>query len=669
MSQYADMPVQSAVDLWDALIKQGGVHTKSYDKDIVLALVRELRLDEHQSLHSQLKNVSPTSFLIALLSALQPWSQMVSDVLHLFERHGVKSNNAELLVEFDFEAEGLGKLSFDASHFKRAGEAFQQLLSSLHTVSTSDLAMFGLNRALHRELAEAYGIKSNNPNVTHDVAKIDGVTYRSNNPPSSPDARHWFGYRHGVDVVKHEYWPFVDPVPFPPWRSGDPLSSALRPVSEVISSLTMRVTAYSSWEALSVARRKLAHDPAVNSDERASIDEWSTCRLLAAQYDRMSLSLLHTLWLLYDLAPQDTEARMAFAEKVSQCVAKSCTFIDRLEPVRALEQLLALPLWQLRHQLYSVWLVTVVEKAVTPHAAFCLKTTDGILRFSFTETMIASISVMSEELELVAEMRTAAPDGIKLQGKSRVSSVQPDYIIRDRHSRAVKYVLEAKQYRVGAKGNFKRALHDYAAVHDRAFVAIANYGSMPRGMQASIKSLAEKAGTATDYPVVDRCEAIGDVRPGGKGLKPLTEHIARILPPPLPDSIALIIDATSSILNHIPNDGSVPEVWATLCAWSGPVFLVNDSDLIPVSGGRDLVSALRAEAKPVILDLRRVGPNIPSNSLLVTDMGGLREMQSYVNCFCAVVVLLEDGERIWMRMGRGDPSEIANRFFPKALLL
>lgn len=119
-------PVRSTVDLWNALQRQGGLLADTYDAELVHALRNGLGLDENIPLEEQLEAVSPTQFIVALLSALQSWSSMVSDVLEMFERHEVRSSNGEVLVEFDFTAEGLEKLSFDAGHFKKAIETFQE---------------------------------------------------------------------------------------------------------------------------------------------------------------------------------------------------------------------------------------------------------------------------------------------------------------------------------------------------------------------------------------------------------------------------------------------------------------------------------------------------------------------------------------------------------------
>lgn len=662
MKKPASSPVRTSVDLWNMFQRQGGLLPETYDAELLQALVAELELDGDLQLERQLDTVSPTRFLVALLSALQPWSSMVSDVLQMFERHGVYTSNGEVLVEFDFQAGDLGKLRFDANHFKKAIEAFQRLLASLETISTSDNELFGLSPALENALAASHGIRQEDWGRAGSAVTLDGISYKTKGPPSSAAARRWFGYRPGATDPDYRFWPFDDALPFPTWRPSDPLAKALRPVVSVIVELSRRVSPYTSWDGLQDARRDEKSDPAVCTTQRAPIESWSLNRVLASQYDRMSRSLLQRLWLLHDLAPREAGARAALAAEVSRLVSERTSIVPRQPPGQVLEELLALPLWQFRHQLYSVWLVTAVEGAMPSHAVFRLKPVQGQLRFSFSATPIAAISVEPEEFELVAEVKTPAPEGIKLLGKSRVSSVQPDYLIRERDSKKVLYVLEAKQYRDGDKSNFSKALHDYAATHQEALVVVANYGPMPPDMREAVQELARKAETDLKTAVVDRCEAIGDVRPAEDGLQRLREHIALILPPAQLPPPTLVVDATHSMLQTLPEDREAVGVWPVLLRWPGPVVLVQDGSLMPLRAGEDLLSALRSRARSVQLNLGAAAIELPAGCVLITDGGGMEEARNHLDRFQAVVALQERGQKLELKLAPGASTFVVQSF-------
>lgn len=118
--------INTSQDLWKILQEQGGLQPETYDQTLVQDLTQELGLDSMPPLLPQLTAVSPTKFLVALLSALQPWSTMVSDILQMFERHGVHNSNTHLLIEFDFGPSN-EKLRFDPNHFKKVQELQQAL--------------------------------------------------------------------------------------------------------------------------------------------------------------------------------------------------------------------------------------------------------------------------------------------------------------------------------------------------------------------------------------------------------------------------------------------------------------------------------------------------------------------------------------------------------------
>lgn len=653
--------IRTSGELWKTLLEQGGLQPETYDKRLILDLTEELCLDPTKPFYPQLTEVSPTKLLVALLSALQPWSTMLSDIMQMFERHGVHTSNSLLLIEFDFGPSN-EKLQFDVNHFKRAQELQQALLASIQSVSSSDIELYELWRLIVVELATSHGIRVSNPRQVTEIARLDGVAYFSNNPPSAVNARQWFGYTLDQNGRDHNYWPFNDSLPLPLWKPGDPLAAAVNSLTTIIVMLRKRAVDYWSWEDVYFAYHRHPQDPALNTRKRDPIEKWSPKRTVAAIHDRMTQSLLNAVWLLYDLAPREASTRETLAQKVVSLVSERVSIQELNTPRPLLEELLALPVWRFRHQLYSAWQITAVERAAAPSTSFRLNTVFGSLRFSFKETIVATLSSGSEELELVAELRTPAPLDVQLQGKSRISSVQPDYLIRSTSTGEVRYVLEAKQYRAGSRSSFAKVLYDYAAVHLTALVAIANYGSMPIGMRQAVERLAHKTKMASKASLVDRCEAFGDVRPGETGLTQLQEHIRQILPAAVSPIVPLlVVDATSSMLSQLPENISTSKIWQVLLSWPGPVALIQDDALMPLesSSGYDIAETLRLKARPAELSFEVAAAALPDGCILITDIGGTNESQPFLSLFCAVVTLTDQGRECYYNLADDAPTFVA----------
>lgn len=574
---------------------------------------------------------------------------MVAGLYGMFARHGVKTSNNELLVEFDFGNNG--KLSFDANHFKKAIAARAALVASVQTVSSSTGEMHEIFGQVLGALADCYGLVPDKPSFfVQDIAVIDGVTCKSDHPPSDQEARDWIGYKAGTTEREHATWPFHLPVPLPRWSSGDPLGEAVKPLEGAIVYLSHRVRDYGSWDGLERRRRELETDPTMHTAERSPINEWSEYKVSGVQHDRLSVSLLRALWLLYDLAPKDPQPRAALAADVASRLGALVTVVQHPWGQRALEEILALPLWQARSQLYSVWLVTVVESAVPEYIRFELRPIDGRLKFAFEKTLVASLTCGATVIELLAEVKTTAHTDVALAGKSRVSAIQPDYILRELEGGKVLYVLEAKQYRKGSKGNFSAALRDYAEVLDTALVAIANYGSVPTSLKEAIEGLVDSLGTRLDSPLVDRCAAFADVRPRHGSLEALKDHIRSVLPPAEAVFPALLVDATTSMLTQIPIDPAQSGIWSALLSWQGRVLFVNSSSLTEFdrSEGTDLAVKLMEVARPEAMDF---SCELPEDCVFVTDEDGASESKRHHHRFQGVVILRDQGERFRLVLG------------------
>lgn len=91
--------------------------------------------------------------------------------------------------------------------------------------------------------------------------------------------------------------------------------------------------------------------------------------------------------------------------------------------IQEIEEILSLPIWKRRYELYSAWVLTTILHALKDHS-IKLHHDNGLISFYFRETLMASIVSSDPPLQLFAEKRTAAEN---LVGHGRTSAIQPDY--------------------------------------------------------------------------------------------------------------------------------------------------------------------------------------------------------------------------------------------------
>jgi hypothetical protein len=145
---------------------------------------------------------------------------------------------------------------------------------------------------------------------------------------------------------------------------------------------------------------------------------------------------------------------------------------------KELLDILTLPTWRKRHELYSVWVGTRMLEVISRHASgMYFHAVDGVLSFSFGGSRLASFDAGGEQFDVWAELRS------DLVGNSakRKRGIQPDFrVVRSQISQSnnarTTYVLECKHYLDSSVSNFTAAAVDYSRSCPEALVHVVNHG-------------------------------------------------------------------------------------------------------------------------------------------------------------------------------------------------
>lgn len=205
--------------------------------------------------------------------------------------------------------------------------------------------------------------------------------------------------------------------------------------------------------------------------------------------------------------PTDEEA-LAFVTEIQPHFPALPAGPDETESLQTqVQDVLNLPIWQKRHELFSVWIASQITQAMEPFGVTFHPDGDK-LSFPFRKTHVATFGTKpGHRLELWSELRRPAVDPVGRKGK-----IQPDYMLLEEgcdgeaNGRSI-LVVECKQYKRSSTGNFSRALGDYAKANSSAHVVLLNYG--PFG---------DRVMDRVPEHVRHQCTGWGQVRPGEASL-------------------------------------------------------------------------------------------------------------------------------------------------------
>jgi hypothetical protein len=212
--------------------------------------------------------------------------------------------------------------------------------------------------------------------------------------------------------------------------------------------------------------------------------------------------------------------------------------VDRLVDV------LSMPSWGMRHELYAAWIATQFNQAL-PTDRLTFVVVNQTLRFPFKATQVATVHAADAVYELWCEIRSDLLDAFG----NRVRGIQPDYRVLRRNrdgSSATVLAVEVKQYRSADANKHGKVLAMYAAGLPDADVFLVGHG--PIGD-------ARRHVPQTDR---DRTKVFEHVRPGRNAdAAAFRAALAELLPPPpLPERVELTWDGRIYDLDlHLRIDG------------------------------------------------------------------------------------------------------------------
>ncbi|WP_282244167.1 hypothetical protein [Stenotrophomonas sp. PS02300] len=479
--------IGTAPDLWRAFCARAGLDLKerkdkreAHDAELISELRKTLALPNGIALDQAMEQAGTTTeaLLNAILAKLTPWSRMMRDILEMVEqaRGGADTEALSINVQWDALDE---ELQVSLSEFRRQQSVIQ------HAMLTSTGSAWG-----RFDFSHAY------PHIESELGyngeRGSSIFGRSADDFVGHDLRYWF----------RSLWDGVTDPPPQIQLNSDPDFEALL--------ARLRSAVASHMRVMTLMGGGRYADTVDTPADMALPDDWTVVEARRLHNDYLSAWPL--VW--YAAAPRLYEwssLRTQIMDHLRMLLDQVPSNQERwVEAARALDDVLDLPVWKKRHELYSVWVATQIASSSGRAPDWIL--TNGVLSFSFAGADVARFPLSGGTALLRAESREETT--VALKGSGRKHAVQPDYTVYREHAgRRTKagLVVECKHYRIAARKSFEDAIWDYARAHADASVLLVNY---TRIGEITLPAHGSFSG------------AYGEMRPSGSGVAAFREQVS-----------------------------------------------------------------------------------------------------------------------------------------------
>jgi hypothetical protein len=452
-------PATDSWGFWRRLQAAGSVEDAGRDSELESLLCDQLGLDDLSE--ESLRDVSVEEFVLAFFGVAQPYVAMWSELLAFFETANASSGSQQLEAVFDFAGDREA-LNFDLEHFRKLVETASAAVMPFDLRSKSAVDLWNV-RIRPEDVDQSVKF--------HTDEGVDASTERFL-----------------MELASGEY-----PTRMPPRPRFDAPE-----LDQLIGEI---------WELGTV----------VLHDFRALFRHRSLARAEPAQGDLTvapsGLPRQPALWLSSDFWHRSIVREAIHAvglpaadqRHIASNLEGNLASLRNGDPSlttlnQRLVELLSLPLWKLRYDLYSSWVATRVAQAFVDKPVR-LHSSNGRLVFSFSGTHLGTVDI-EPRVHIWSELKTELANPV---GTGRVGAIQPDLVLRSDPLTAGIFplVVESKQYQKPAYESFGHAITDYARGHPDAMVILVNYGP---GETSTLL-------THVDEGVHDRARFVSRMRP------------------------------------------------------------------------------------------------------------------------------------------------------------
>ncbi|HEY4368739.1 MAG TPA: hypothetical protein VGN07_16010 [Steroidobacteraceae bacterium] len=459
---------RDALSAWRHLVNLGGLELTGRDADFEADLLAHLRPTE-TSLDSVLRQVSIDQFLQAFFATARPYVQMFEEILRFFQAAGATQGRQHWRLRLDQDTD----LALD--HFREQLGQWQSIKGRALLPALDVQGAWLIWHRLPHQGSRALNSSASSPN------------------PLPEWIENWLK---AYDAQQR--------LPLPAEQLKGALPAELQAIVPFVSAVA-DLEARLSYEGMKrILRDRGYHHGVVLVEEAA---------LSALESDYW---LGQTLKGLFEATHLPTVDRQGIEQDLKDLISSVPTCSVEMDvTVPILEDIVRLPIWQKRHELYAVWVATLIVSALGEHD-LKLHHDNGRIEFAFRETLLASVLTSNPPVQLISERRS--PLSKEASSTSRSKGAQPDYgiwVANNSTPDDCVLVVECKHYQQSAGGRFSEVLSDYALSLPRARVVLVSHGPIANPEDA------------LSLRIRGRCASIGRLTADNSAAREVLEHHVR----------------------------------------------------------------------------------------------------------------------------------------------
>lgn len=503
--------IKDATLLWQAL-RQAGLSTRTksgragYDAALVADIREVLFPGSPRSLERDLKKAgtSAQQFLEAFFRAAQPFAMMLSDILAMFEDANAKRSDNNLKIVFQL-GKASPELAMSLQAFRETTGAVRRLTHFVRRRQWTIYTLYELDHAAGQCLEE-FGLKQ--PEITGRRGEETSII-------SGTPAEQWCR-RNG-----RRRW-----VRFPGFTkpSNEELSAAVLECESLLHAVVDAcMEAGPTYDDLSpklIWGREMPEAPDEGEAENAF---W---RFAHDHLENRLAAIVEAIIHHVETLPTaEGKERSRRAAKLLADIVNKVPVVHGVEEKleRSFHDLINLPVWKRRYEVYAVWVGARIMRALPDHPAEWHPDGDTLC-FPFSGVHLATLKSGQGDVQFWTEKRTSLNGATGVFGRK---SIQPDFRLMfvpvDRRN-ATALVVECKQYKRGVSSWFAGALDDYALGCPEATVLLVNYGEVAEGVSERVHESRRS-----------RCHVVAKMRPdNASALAAFKKIVQASIPVPVP---------------------------------------------------------------------------------------------------------------------------------------